>query len=86
MTSAVNLSLLDNLRELLGVTQILRELEILEREDAHEAQRHLDLTVAADQLERAGNLRAALAGIDGMSAVPASLPTDVTVPERRAAK
>jgi len=75
VTSAVNLSLLDNLRELLGVTQILRELEILEREDAHEAQRHLDLTIAADHLERAGYLRAALAGLDGMSGTPASPPT-----------
>jgi hypothetical protein len=66
---------LDELRAVLGTTQIIRELEILERDDAHECQRHLDLTIAADHLERAGYLRAALAGLDGMSGTPASPPT-----------
>jgi len=65
---------LDELRAVLGTTQIIRELEILERDDAHECQRHLDLTIAADHLERAGYLRAALAGLDEMDAIPAACP------------
>jgi len=71
---------LDELRAVLGTTQIVREPELLERDDAHECQRGLHLTEAADHLERAGYLRAALAGLDGMGGVPAASPVEVTVP------
>lgn len=63
---AADLALLDAVWSRLGTAQLLREIEIREREAAKACGLKLEMTKAADCLERAAYVKAALNGIDGM--------------------